>query len=192
MARVPQLRPVCPPWPAPTGAVGWNAGRAWTTLPTLGQAVTLDGAAESLPAGRVVAMSATRIYREDGSALNYSGAPVPGTLGRPAQVVTGGDGRDYALVAGRLWAVDSGRSEPAGGGRWLQPTPDGARAAIFPSVETSQGRLELRGTQVFAAGSDTPLPLPGPARALGMVGMEPYVLVGSAGDWQLISLTRRV
>ena len=106
VARVPQLRPNCSSWPVPPVAVAWHEGQAWVALPALGQVVTLDGAAQTLTAGRVVAMSASRIYREDGSALNYVGEPVTGTLGRPTTVLTGGDGRDYALVAGRLVVVD--------------------------------------------------------------------------------------
>ncbi|MDO4263880.1 MAG: hypothetical protein Q4C67_06755 [Deinococcus sp.] len=187
VARVPQLQPVCPRWPAATGAVAWNGGRAWAALPTLGQIVTVDGAAESLPAGRVVAMSATRVYREDGSALSYSGAEVRGTLGRPSQVLTGGSGRDYALVGGRLWNVDSGHSEPAAGS-FLLASPGGAEVTRVPTLAGRSGRLELRGTQVFRAGEETPLPLPGPAQAFGLLGDEAYILVGGAGSWQLVLL----
>lgn len=190
VARVPQLRPVCPRWPAATGAVAWNEGRAWAALPSLGQVVTVDGAAETLPAGRVVAMSSTRIYREDGSALSYSAAEMPGTLGRPTQVLTGGDGRDYALVAGRLWQVDSCHAGALaeGSGRFLLAVPGGAEVTQVPTLAGRLGRLELRGSQVFRAGDPSAAALPGPAQAFGMIGNETYVLLGGAGQWQLIRL----
>ncbi|GHF99532.1 hypothetical protein GCM10017783_09500 [Deinococcus piscis] len=189
VARLPQLKPVCPRWPAPTGAVAWNGGRAWAALPTLGQVVTVDGAAETLPAGRVVAMSSTRIYREDGSALSYSAAEMPGTLGRPTQVLTGGDGRDYALVADRFWQVDRGHSEKlAAGSHFLLAVPGGAEVTRVPTLDAPLNRLELRGGQIFRPGDQTPLSLPGRMEAFGMIGNRTYILVRAAAGWELIAL----
>lgn len=184
VARVPQLQPVCPAWPAPTGAVAWHEGRAWVALPTLGQVVTVDGAAQSVVAGRVVALSSTRIYREDGSALTYSGVPTTGTVGRPSAVITGGDGQDYALVASRLVKVGSESGERVAGS-WLRPTRTGTEVSRYAGVNTLRGPLELRNGQVWPAAGQSALSLETPVLALGLIKDEPYALTQPMGAWQL-------
>ncbi len=183
-ARAPQFLPVCPPWPAPTGSVAWNGGQPWAALPALGQVVTVDGPAQTVLAGRVAALSAMRIYREDGSALTYSGVPAGSVPGQPSAAVTGGDGQDYVWLAGQLLPTNHpGQGRPAGG-PFLWATPAGAESGPFPSALTRRGRLELRGDQVFLGAERQPLPAP--ALALGTVQGRPYVLTRSGDSWRVI------
>lgn len=183
VARVPALQPLCPQWPGPTGPVAWEGERAWVALPSLGQVVTLDRAAESVLAGRTHALSSTRIYREDGSALNYRGMPVKGTLGQPDAVLTASSGQDYALVAGQLWEVDAGRALNRAQG-YLLSSGSTVTVTAYPSTETQRGRLELRGTELRWA-DGTPLPMPGTVRSLGLVGQRPFALLDNSGRWEL-------
>lgn len=195
VARVPQLRPICPTWPAPTGAVAWAEDRAWVTLPTLGQVVTVDGAAQSVLAGQVAALSSTRIYREDGSALTYSGQPTTGTLGRPSSVITGGDGHDYALVAHYLISVGHETKAERAIGNWLYSTSAGAAVGEHPTVDTGRGLLELREQQLFLSGRSQAWSFSNQTVAIGQIGDKTYALVAAPSEvrtekWQLIEVPR--
>lgn len=88
--------------------VGWNGGDAWAAVPGLGAVITLDRAAQTVAVGRVVALSSTRAYREDGTAVTYAGAAARGVIGAPAAALTGGDGQDYVLLGGQLLRVGDG------------------------------------------------------------------------------------
>lgn len=185
VARVPEYVPVCPRLPRVVD-VAWNGPDAWAAVPGLGQLVTLDGAARSVPVGRVVALSATRAYREDGSAVTFAGQPARGLPFAPLAVVTGGNGEDYARVPGRagtqLLRVSDGAVLEAQAGPELLALPAGARSATEPQVVTpfgsfvlANGRLERRdgaGRVLFAAPHE-------PGR-VGLVGQD-VVTVGDAG-----------
>lgn len=146
VARAPSYRAVCPRLPGEAVAVAWNGGDAWAALPGVGLLVTLDRAARSVPAGRVVALSATRAYREDGSAVTFDGQPAPGVPGAPSAAITGGDGEDYVLLAGSLQRVSDGLVVETAPAALLEATPTGARSVNLPSVVTSSGTYRLTGT----------------------------------------------
>lgn len=146
VARAPSYRAVCPRLPGRAVAVAWNGGDAWAALPGVGLLVTLDRAARSVPAGRVVALSSTRAYREDGSAVTYAGTPAVGVAGAPSAALTGGDGQDYVLLAGSLRRVTDGGVMEAQAGPRLQATPDGARSATLAGVGLPTGTYRLTGT----------------------------------------------
>ena len=148
VARAPSYRPVCPKLPGRTVGVAWNGGDAWAGLPGAGLLVTLDRAARSVPAGRVVALSSTRAYREDGSAVNYAGQPVQGVPGAPTAVLTGGDGQDYALLAGTLRRVQGGQLVEAAAGPQLSVTPSGVQSANVAQVVTDTATYRLTGTEL--------------------------------------------
>lgn len=177
VARVPEYAPVCPRLPR-VADVAWNGPDAWAAVPELGQTVTLDGAARSVPVGRVVALSATRAYREDGSAVTFAGQPARGLPFAPLAVVTGGNGQDYALVRGRagtqLLRVSDGAVLEAQAGPELLALPAGARSATEPQVVTpfgsyvlANGRLERRD----GAGR-VMLALPHEPGRVGLVGQD--------------------
>ncbi|GBF05128.1 hypothetical protein DAERI_030294 [Deinococcus aerius] len=172
VARAPSYRPVCPRLPGRVAAVGWNRGNAWAALPGVGLLVTLDLAARSVPVGRVVALSATRAYREDGSAVTYDGNAATGVSGAPSAAVTGGDGQDYVLLAGALVRVADGTVLERVAGPLLEVTPTGARSTNLPSVTTLAGTYRLTGTaleRLDAAGRVLKSVPHGPGR-VGVVG----------------------
>ncbi|WP_102125164.1 hypothetical protein [Deinococcus planocerae] len=144
VARAPSYRVVCPPLP-PVVAVAWNGGDAWAGVPAAGVVVTLDRAARSVAAGRVVALSNTRAYREDGSAVTFAGAAAPGVAGAPTAALTGGDGQDYVLLAGTLRRVDDGVILDRAPLPFLRLTPRGVTTANTPGVVTLSGSYRLTG-----------------------------------------------
>lgn len=172
VARAPSYRPACPRLPGRVAAVGWNGGNAWAALPGVGLLVTLDLAARSVPVGRVVALSATRAYREDGSAVTYDGTATTGVAGAPSAAVTGGDGQDYVLLAGALLRVPDGTVLERAAGPLLEVTPTGARSTNLPSVNTLAGTYRLTGAaleRLDAAGRVLKSVPHGPGR-IGVVG----------------------
>lgn len=172
VARAPSYRAVCPRLPGAAVGVAWNGGDAWAALPGAGLLVTLDRAARSVPAGRVVALSNTRAYREDGSAVTYGGQAAPGVPGAPAAAITGGDGQDYVLLAGALRRVADGVLIETAAAPLLQATPGGARSANVPSVSTPGGTYRLTGSalqRLDAAGRVLASVPHGPGR-VGVVG----------------------
>lgn len=158
VARAPQFRPEALPTPAPVADVAWHDLDAWAALPGVGWVQRLTGAGGVVRAGVAVKLSATRIYREDGSALSYDGAPAGGLLGAPDAVETGGDGNDYALQGGRLYRVTPVRALVSAqpGGPFLAPTPQGVVASPVPVAVTADFTYRLTGSaleRVDAAGS---------------------------------------
>ncbi|GGR47401.1 hypothetical protein GCM10008959_05680 [Deinococcus seoulensis] len=149
VARAPSFRPECPRLPAAVD-VAWNAGDAWAAVPGLGVIVTLDRAARTVPVGPVAALSGAQVYREDGSAVTFAGAPASGLPGvgfRAAGAVTGGDGRDYLLVGGEVRRVPDG-AVLSRGAAFLSVTPDGVVGSAAPQVETPWGTYRLLGGQL--------------------------------------------
>lgn len=181
VARAPSFRPVCPALP-PVVDVAWNGGVAWAGVPSLGAVVTLDGAPRSVDVGRVAALSARRVYRENGSAVDYLGAAAAGTLGFPEAALTGGDGQEYLLVSGQL-IRPGGAALPGWGFTLLNWRPDGAEGGLQPQVTTETGTYRLTGTELQrldAAGIVRAQVPHGPGR-LGAVGNW-LVTVSPAGE----------
>lgn len=174
VARAPSYRPVCPRLPGPAVAVAWNDGDAWVALPGAGILLTLDRAARSVPVGRVVALSSTRAYREDGTAVTYGGQPARGVAGAPTAVVTGGDGEDYALVAGTLRRVADGAVVETRPLPFLAATPGGAATFTLPTAATRVDRFRLTGEalqRLDASGRVLASVPHGPGR-VGLVGAD--------------------
>ncbi|WP_309570176.1 hypothetical protein [Deinococcus sp.] len=189
VARAPSFVTICPTLPAAVD-VAWNGGDAWAAVPSLGVAVTLDRAARSVTVGRVVALSATRAYREDGSAVNYEGSPVGGVPGRPTLALTGGNGVDYALLAGSLVSVPGGAKLDAPAGDFLVVTPTGARASRVPAVESASGTYQLSGGRLerLDATGRAAASVLHPEGRVGMVGAE-VVTVTADGAVRVYSET---
>lgn len=146
VVRVPNLQAnqaKCPRLPK-VADVAWHRGEAWAALPSRGLVVTLDGVARSVSAGKAVLLTKNRIYREDGSGWSYDNQPVRGVLGRPEQIVTGGDGQDYALLAGQLRRVDDGAWMGQPKAPLLVATPERMATVLWPSVLTRVHRYQLR------------------------------------------------
>lgn len=192
LARAPLFQMVVPRVPAGVTAVGWQAaslssgGAAtpWVGVGGLGLLLTADGRPVTLQAGRVVALSGTRAYREDGSTYSYDGVPGAGLLGTPDAVVTGGDGSEYAVQAGNLYRLGSSGqtvgSQTVGSQtllsgaaqRYLYATPTGAATANAPTVVTLDGRYTLTGTALEWRDASGLLlgSLPHPPGLIGVVG----------------------
>ncbi|WP_380038238.1 hypothetical protein [Deinococcus navajonensis] len=149
VARVSSFRAVCPRLPAVVD-VAWQGGDAWAAVPGIGAVVTLDGAPRSVPVGRVVALSGTRAYREDGSAVTYSGAPARGVVGAPTAAVTDGQGEDYVLLAGSLRRVSDGRVLERVAGPLLIALPSGARSQAAAEAVDEFGAFRLVNGQLEA------------------------------------------
>lgn len=145
VARAPSFRVNCPPLP-PAVDVAWNGPDAWAGVPGVGVVVTLDGAARTVDVGRVAALSAGRVYREDGSAVTYANGPVRGVLGRPSAAVTVGDA-EFALVGGEVRRVADG-AVLARGAAFLTVTPDGAAGSAQPQLVTAEGTYRLTGERL--------------------------------------------
>jgi hypothetical protein len=189
VARAPSYRTVCPRL-AGAVDVAWNGGDAWAAVPSLGVAVTLDRAARSVNVGRVVALSATRAYREDGSAVGYSGEPRAGVTGGPTQALTGGDGVDYVMVAGALVTVPGGARVQGPAGAYIVYTPTGARLSAVPAVDSPVGTYRLTGgrlERVDAAGRVVAA-VPHPEGCVGVVGAD-VVTVAETGQVQVYTQT---
>ncbi len=187
LARAPLFQKVVPRVPSGVTAVGWQvespssggAATPWVAVGGLGLLLTADGRPVTLQAGRVLALSSTRAYREDGSTYSYGGVPGAGLLGTPDAVVTGGDGLDYAVQAGNLYRLDSG-GQTAGNQsllssaaqRYLYATPTGAATANAPTVVTLDGRYTLTGTALEWRDASNLLltTLPHPPGLIGVVG----------------------
>ena len=176
VARAPGYRPSCPRLP-PVSDVNWFQGDAWAAVPSAGVLVTLDRAPRTLTVGATARLSARAAYREDGSALSYAGDEVGGVVGRPSDVVTGGDGQDYAVVAGILRRVSDGAPLDPAPQAYLLPTPQGATTAPWPSAETRFGRYQLTGNalEFVAAGQVVRRAPHGPGR-VGVVGADVLTL----------------
>ncbi|WP_226342428.1 hypothetical protein [Deinococcus sp. AJ005] len=142
VARVPSYRVSCPNLP-PAVDVGWNGGDAWAAVPGLGAVITLDRAAQTAQVGRVVALSNTRAYREDGTAVTYAGAAARGVIGAPSAAITGGGGQDYVLLGGKLLRVADGAVLETSAGPYLRATPTGVTSADVPGVTTDFGTYRL-------------------------------------------------
>ncbi|ANE42932.1 hypothetical protein [Deinococcus puniceus] len=142
VARAPGFRVVCPSLPTAVD-VAWNKGEAWAAVPGAGVVVTLDRAARSVAVGRVVALSSTRAYREDGSAVTYEGAVAAGVVGAPLAAITGGDGADYVLLAGNLRRVTDDVVTEVNAAPFLVALPTGARSAAVPTSVTPTGTYRL-------------------------------------------------
>lgn len=145
VARAPSFRVNCPPLP-PAVDVAWNGLDAWAGVPGVGVVVTLDGAARTVDVGRVAALSAGRVYREDGSAVTYANGPVRGVPGRPSAAVTVGDA-EFALVGGEVRRVADG-AVLARGAAFLTVTPDGAAGSAQPQLVTAEGTYRLTGERL--------------------------------------------
>ena len=145
VARAPSFRVNCPPLP-PAVDVAWNGPDAWAGVPGVGVDVTLDGAARTVDVGRGAALSAGRVYREDGSAVTYANGPVRGVPGRPSAAVTVGDA-EFALVGGEVRRVADG-AVLAHGAAFLTVTPDGAAGSAQPQLVTAEGTYRLTGERL--------------------------------------------
>ncbi|GGJ73426.1 hypothetical protein [Deinococcus aquiradiocola] len=152
LARAPAYRRVSVPLQAQATAVGWQTANRtdtpWVALGAVGVLVTADARPVVLQAGRVVALTATRAYREDGSTVSYDGTPGAGLLGTPDATVTGGDGLEYATQAGKLYRVDSGGQTLLSTAAlpYLYATPGGAATSNAPTAVTASGSYTLTGT----------------------------------------------
>ena len=131
-------------------AAAWVGNVAWGALPDAGIIVTLDGPPETRVVGRAVRLSHQRIYRQDGSAVNYGGGAAGGVLGFPQAVLTGGDGEEYALVGGDLERPGNPPTLlSAGAQAYLYRLPGrGAATSNVPTVQTDQGLYRLTGAQL--------------------------------------------
>ena len=183
LARAPAFQKVAVRVPAGVTAVGWQVvgyeRTPWVALGGLGLLLTADGRPVTVQAGRVVALSSTRAYREDGSTAGYDGSTGSGVLGRPDSVVTGGDGADYAVQSGNLYRLDD--SGQLGGGQpllsgaaqpYLYADLTGAATANAPTAVTPDGRYILTGTVLERRDAAGVLlaSVPHPAGVLGVVG----------------------
>lgn len=189
VARAPEFRVVCPRVGRAVD-VAWNGTEAWAAVPGAGLLVTLDRQPRTLPVGAVVALSAQRIYREDGSTLTYSGGSGAQVAGTPSRVVTGGDGEDYVLLAGVVRRlsdsalVGSAVVQPADrDGDDLIATPTGVRRVGVPTAVSSVSEYRLSGgllERLDLAGQVLAQRPHGPGR-VGLVGEE-VVTVSAAGE----------
>lgn len=194
VARAPSFNVSCPNLPAASD-VAWNGGDAWAAVPGLGVVVTLDRAARSVSVGRVAALSSTRAYREDGSAVNYAGEAMRGVLGTPSSAITGPSGEDYVLQAGKLLRVSDGmtveRAEAnAVDERFLVSTPTGVALSTVPAAFTAfAGQYRLTGGQLQrldSAGRVLGSVPHGPGR-VGLVGQD-VVTVSPEGHVRVYGL----
>jgi len=147
LARAPGFQVEAVRTPGQAADAAWHDGDAWAALPAAGWVQRVTGRPDVVQAGRAYRLTATRVYREDGSAVTYTGAGTTGMLGAPDAVVTGGDGLDYALQSGRLYKLGTGRllvSERAAG-PYLSVTPEGAVASAVPAVTTREGTYRVTG-----------------------------------------------
>lgn len=187
VARVPSFRVVCPSLPVAVD-VAWNAGEAWAAVPSAGVVVTLDRAARSVPVGRVVALSSTRAYREDGSAVTFGGAAATGVAGAPSAAVTGGDGEDYVLLAGNLRRVTDNVVTEVSAAPFLVALPTGARSAELPTAVTSSGIYRLANGRL-ERGDGTGRILNSVAHGAGRIGQvgNAVVTVSAEGNVRVFS-----
>ncbi|MFC4454950.1 hypothetical protein [Deinococcus sonorensis] len=146
VARAPTFQASTVRLPAPATAVSWQGGVPWVAVPRLNALLSADGRPVTLPVGRVVALSGTRVYRQDGSAVTYAGAATEGLIGAPGAVLTGPDGLDYAVQQGRLYRVSGGPVLLSAAARpFLYATLTGAATANAPTLQTQDGLYTLSG-----------------------------------------------
>ncbi len=191
VARAPSYRVSCPTLP-PAVDVGWNGGDAWAAIPGLGAVITLDRAAQTVMVGRMVALSNTRAYREDGTAVTYAGAATRGVIGAPSAAITGGNGQDYALLGGTLVRVSDGVVLESGAGPYLSPTPSGAQSAHAPGIVSAFGSYRLSNGELQrlgVAGSVVGRVPHGPGR-IGLVGSD-VVTVSPQGQVRIFGVDLR-
>ncbi|WP_424951173.1 hypothetical protein [Deinococcus sp.] len=178
LARAPGFQKVAVRVPVGVTAVGWQvAGREstpWVALGGLGLLLSADGRPVTVQAGRVVALSGTLAYREDGSTVSYDGAPGTGLLGTPDAVLTGGDGQEYAVQNGNLYRLSSGGQTvlSTAAQPYLYADLTGAATANAPTVATLDGRYTLTGTALERRDVAGVLlaSAPHPAGLIGVVG----------------------
>jgi hypothetical protein len=192
VARAPGFRVVCPSLPAAVD-VAWNAGEAWAAVPSAGVVVTLDRAARSVAVGRVVALSSTRAYREDGSAVTYEGTAAAGVAGAPSAAITGGGGADYVLLAGNLRRVTDSVVTEVGAAPFLVALPTGARSATVPTAVTPTGTYRLANGRLERS-DGTGRVLSSVAHGAGRIGQvgNTIVTVSAAGNIHVFSETLQV
>lgn len=181
VARAPAFQAACPQV-GQVADVSWHDGEAWAALPAAGLIATLDHAPQTLTVGAVAVLSQQAIYRQDGSALSYAGTPAGGIPGAPSVVVTGGDGLDYALLAGQLVRVSDNRVIDPLGAAYLTATPTGAVGTAEPSLITENGtyrlknglleRLDPSGTALASVPHDR-------SALVGQVGQDVVTISGS-------------
>lgn len=186
MARAPQFRPVCPQVGRAVD-VAWNGGDAWAAVPEAGLVITLDRAARSVTVGAVEKLSSRAIYRQDGSMLSYDGQPAGEVLGRPEEVLTGGDGLDYVRLEGQVRRVQDGQlvtEEPG----FLVRTPTGVSTSVFPAVQGPDGtyRITAAGLELVNSGGQVVVSVPGISGRVGLVG-NLVVTVNEAGVVQVFT-----
>lgn len=174
VARAPSFRVQLAPLPTPAVAAAWVGNVAWGALPDAGLVVTLDGPPETQVVGRAVRLSRQRVYRQDGSAVTYSGSAASGLLGFPAAVLTGGDGEEYALVGGDLYRPGSPPTLlSAGAQAYLYSLPErGAATSNVPTVQTGAGLYRLTGSALerLDGTGRTAASLPHGPGLIGLVG----------------------
>jgi hypothetical protein len=185
LARAPSFRRQTVNLPQAATTVGWQktdtVSTPWVALGSLGLIVTADARPVSVPVGRVVALSQTRVYRQDGSSVGYDGSGTgAGLLGEPDAVITGGDGLEYAVQGGKLYRL-GGDGQPNGqlllssaARPVLYATPGGVDTANVPTALTLAGRYQLTGTALERRDAAGVLlaSLPHPAGLIGLVGGE--------------------
>ncbi|GAA5446461.1 hypothetical protein [Deinococcus depolymerans] len=190
VARAPGFRASCPSLP-PAVDVAWNGTDAWAGVPGLGVIVTLDGAARTLSVGRVAALSAGRVFREDGSAVTFAGEPARGVPGRPSAAVTGRDADFVLLDGGEVRRVADG-AVLARGAAFLSLTPDGVVGSAQPQLVTPEGTYRLTGghlERLDATGRVVASTPHGPGR-VGRVGPQ-LVTVDAAGTVRVFGMDLR-
>lgn len=147
VARAPAFQAVCPQV-GQVADVSWHGQNAWAALPLSGLITTLDRAPQTLAVGAAAVLSGQAIYRQDGSALTYSGEPAAGVPGQPSLALTGGDGLDYVLLGGQLIRVGDNRVIDPLGATFLARTPTGVTNLPGPGVVTADSTYLLRGGQL--------------------------------------------
>ncbi|ADV67302.1 hypothetical protein [Deinococcus maricopensis] len=145
VAFAPAFAPLNVRVPTPAADAGWWRGTPYAALPDAALLISLAGEPRVRPAGRVVRLSNTRAYREDGSAVTYDGSVTTGVVGGPDRVVTSGDGLDYALLGGRLVRVSDGVRLDSVPKPQLVITTREATTANVPTVVTPDGTYRLTG-----------------------------------------------
>lgn len=147
VARHPEYRVFCPKLPNVVD-VAWNGGDAWAALPGSNIVITLDRNTQSVQAGAVTLLSRNRIYREDGSALSYTGRRVIGVAGRPYNVVTDSSGVDYVILAGKIRRVGDGFSMGRANKKYFVATANSATTTDFPTVYSAMGTYRIKNGQL--------------------------------------------
>ncbi|MBZ9712753.1 hypothetical protein [Deinococcus multiflagellatus] len=170
VARAPSFERSCPALPGAVD-VAWAQGDAWAAVPERGLAVTLDRAPRTVNVGRVVALSASRAYREDGSAVDYDGRAAPGVRGAPQAALTSLQGEDFVLLGGQVVRVP-GAATGQGPASYLALGPGGVTGTAQPQVQTPGGTYRLTGQALVRldAAGQVRAQVPHGAGRIGTVG----------------------